>query len=109
MNPQQGQDLSALRAIMQQRGINASILDQQTSGSPGANPNMVPPSVSPQGSPMPSGMAPQAPQMAQAAPNTAQPTPGLPVGNPEAQTILKALSSRLSTISKLEEGKTGGM
>ena len=71
--------------------------------------------------PPPPGQAPQAPTMApvpgssltpqmpspmQTAP---QPTVGLPPGNPEALAIVKALTSRLATLSKAEEMQRNGV
>lgn len=91
------ENLSALKQVMQQQGMNAGVLDQKTPGAPGFNPTNVPPSIQPQGMPIPQGaqmpqqpVAPQSPQGG-----------GLPVGSPEANTIVKALSSRLGTLSKL--------
>lgn len=101
MNPQQGADLSALRQVMSQQGMNTGILDQQTSGAPGANPSNIPPQVQPQGAPQ---FAMQAPGMAQQAAPQGQ---GLPVGNPEAEIILKALTTRLATHNKLDLAKVG--
>ena len=89
-------DLSALRQVMEQSGMGGAALNQVTPQAPTAKPNMTP-SQPPQGGGMP---APQtaAPQSAQqAAPQGA----GLPAGDPEAQIILKALSSRLGTLGKL--------
>ena len=96
---------SALKQLLSQSGTPAgAALNQQTPASPSAQPNMVPPSVQPQGSPMPQapmgGMPPAGGQP--------QPSAGLPVGNPEAQLILKSLAKRLDTIDKLELGQ-GGM
>lgn len=102
MNPQQGADLSALRQVMSQQGMNTGILDQQTSGAPGANLANVPPQIPSQGG---------APVFAQQAPGMAQqPAPqgqGLPIGNPEAEIILKALTTRLGTHNEIDKAKAG--
>lgn len=89
-------DLSALKQVMQQQGMGqAGVLNQNN---PAASvPTQGQPT--PQGSPMPQG-AQQAPQGISAQ-QTAPQGQGLPAGDPEAQTILKALSSRLQTLGKL--------
>jgi len=96
MNPQQP-DLSALRQVMSQQGMNTGILDQN-------NPSQAVPSQGmPTGQPtMPVGgmQAPQGGNMPSA--TTQAPTgTGLPVGDPEAQIILKSLSSRLTQLGKM--------
>lgn len=94
------QQFQALKAVLAQG--NAP-LDQVGPGAPTAKPNMTAPSI-PQGrgmpAPQPSGQMPSAQGME-------NPQAGLPQGSPEAQTIIKALSQRLSTISKLETGQGG--
>jgi len=92
----------ALKTVMsQQAGTDgAAILNQQTPASPGAIPGTIPPSVQPQGSMQPP----------QAMPSASAPTPsgtGMPVGDPESQIIIKALNSRLSTLSKIDQAKAG--
>lgn len=95
--------LSALRQVMQQQQSgNAGVLSQNN---PSASvPMQGPPQ--PQGSPMPQAApAPTAPGMPSAQPAG---QPAMPIGNPEADIILKAMSKRLDTISKTDLGQ-GGM
>ncbi len=95
MNPQFGSgsniigDTSALRQVMQSQGVDPGILNQVSGAAPTAQPNMAKPPL-PQG-----GGAPMPAQQA-----TPQGT-GLPMGSPEAQTIVKALGSRLGSLSKM--------
>lgn len=88
--------MSALRTVMAQRGMNTGILDQQVTGTPAQKPNIVTPSITPQ----------QALPNAQNVPpvSTATAPAGqapMPTGSPEAMTIIKALSTRLSNLSKM--------
>lgn len=87
-------DTSALQKLMAESGIPANALQQVSGAAPTAQPNMAPQQAL--GGPAPQGMAPAA----QAAPSAPQ---GLPSGSAEADTIIKALSSRLSSISKQQE------
>lgn len=84
-------DLSALRQLMTDNGMDAGILAQQSQNSPVAKPNVLP-SQAPQGGglPQPQGAIPTGTE--------AQP---LPQESPEAATIIKALSARLSTLGKM--------
>ncbi len=92
-------------------------LNQVGPGSPAFQPGLLPPA--PQGpmgapppapqmpsipgaQPVPSAM-PQAPQMPLGQPAQPQGTVGMPPGNPESQMIIKALASRLASVSKSEE------
>lgn len=87
---------AALADAMGRRGMDASVLDQVTPGAPTAA-NRAPAPTVQQGAP--AGIA--APQ---AAPSV-MPTAGQPGGPPsgESGTIVKALDSRLKTLSKLQE------
>lgn len=93
-------------AIQRRQGGTGGAMEQVSPMAPSASPQMTstPPTASARALPqVPSAQAmPQTPS-AQTVPSQGA---GLPVGNPEAETILKALTQRLSTISKLE---TGGM
>lgn len=104
-------DLSALRQVMSQMGMDHGILDQVTPGAPTARPQtmqtlptqpgMTAPGQGAMGQSLtggsPDGMG-QAPLT-----NVGQPQGqlGLPAGDPEAQIILKSLSKRLDTLGKL--------
>lgn len=101
-------NLEALKQVMSQTGMDAGVLDQQMPGSPGAMPNATPTPNLPQGGvPTPMGQ-PTAPQpMPSAQPSTTPQGQGLPIGNPEADIILKALDNRLKTISKLDMAQMG--
>ena len=85
--------MSALRNVMAQRGMDTGILDQQVTGTPAQKPNVVPPTITPQ----------QALPNAQNVPpiSTATAPTGMPTGSPEAMTIVKALSTRLSNLAKM--------
>lgn len=100
MNPNQPQsmqgDLSALKAVMAQKGINTGILDQAVGGAPTANPANVPSPVSPQGAPNLAPTAPTPPVQTQVPQGM-----GLPAGDPEALMITKALAKRQETLGKL--------
>lgn len=82
----------ALKAVMQQQGIDTGILDQQTPASAGFNPALQP-SVqgAPQGAPAP---APQTPMPMEG---------GMPMGSSEASLIIQVLGDRLKSMSKQEE------
>ena len=102
MNPNFGSgsnilgDLGPLKQLMAERGIDSSILNQVSGAAPTSKPNLAPSGNLPQGAGIPQPIPGGAPQ-----PMASQPAPqGLPAGNPEAQTIVKALSARLSSLSK---------
>jgi hypothetical protein len=82
------QQFAALKQVLSQpQGSQAgALMNQQTPGSPSAQPNTIPQSVQPQGSPMPS-----------AAHQTPQGT-GLPTKDPEALIITKGLLQRQKTL-----------
>ena len=88
--------MDAVQAALSRRAQGGSqpALTQVSGSAPQAQPANMPS----QGPTMPSG----APQMAQPSPT---PSMGLPTGSPEAETILKALSSRLATLNKLQLGQ----
>ena len=81
-------------------GYGSATLNQVTPNSPTAQPNMVPPTVQPQGSPMPN-FSNASPEVMNQATTQPQPQAGLPAGDPEASLILKSLSKRLETLGKL--------
>lgn len=83
-------NLDALKSEMMGAGIDPSVLNRVGSNAPTARPNMAP-------AQLPQAQAPQ-PQ-ATPAPNTPAPT-GLPINDPEASLILKAMSARLGSLSK---------
>jgi hypothetical protein len=91
---------SALNEAMARRQTGQmGVTAQQTPGSPGATPGMQPPMP-------PTGAAPTDPMAAGGAPGA--PLPGAGGGaqpdSLEATLILKALDSRLKTISKIQGG-----
>lgn len=109
-------DLSALRQVMGQMGMNTGILNQNNpqasahapvtpQGAPGGlhtQPGMTAAGTGPVGQSLagsnpPAGMGQQPLQNA----GQSQTQLGFPAGDPEAAVILKALSSRLGTLGKL--------
>lgn len=89
-----------LQAAMQRRGMDSSVLDQVSPSAP-TSPDRGPMPTVPAGAPsaMPQGM-PQS----QGLPPQGQPG-GLPVNSGEASILIKALDSRLKTLSKLDEAQ----
>ena len=79
---------------MAQRGMSTGVLDQNVTGGPGAKPNVVAPSITPQQA------LPNAQNVPPVATATAPTGQGMPTGSPEAATIIKALSTRLQSLSK---------
>lgn len=84
-----------IKEAMARRGLGVSPMSQQSPAAPTFSP--VPQSPTGAASPM-SSMPP-----------TQSPTPGatggLPLSSPESQLIIKALDSRLKSLSKQEEGR----
>lgn len=112
MNPaSQGQDqFAALKQLLAQQGGGSSVLNQMTPQSGMQKPNVVqnlpvqPGMTAPGSGPIGTSLAgtpePGMGQQPLANAGTPQGT-GLPAGDPEAMTILKALSTRLGTLGKL--------
>lgn len=73
-----------------QQGGSSPALNQVSSAAPTSQPGMTPPSI-PGGGGLPAPSPTGAPA----------PSAGLPEGSSEAQTIIKALSNRLSNLSKM--------
>lgn len=89
----------AVKAAMDRRGMSGGVLNQNTQ-----DPNAVPPSMAP---PSTNGLPPQAPGGSMAPmPMSTGGTPPM-AGNPEAQLIIKAQNSYLSSLSKIAEAQAG--
>jgi hypothetical protein len=86
-------DIGPLREAMARRGVDSSILDQQTPASAGFNPATTPPSPT-QAVPAPAGA------LQPATIGGISTTP--PIS--EAELIIKALSERLKALSAIEKG-----
>ena len=101
-SPLLGGATGALSQVMQQQGMDPSVLSQQSPAAAGFDPGIVPPQVE-GGQPTPDS-APQG-----VIPPTGAPTPdgGLPPQQPaESQMIIDILGTRLKSISKQDEGKS---
>lgn len=99
----------ALKASLMSRGINPSILQKLSPSAPGFNPGISAPqsmsNIAPPPVPKPVGTPTPPPQM-----NTPQPTPAptpsqqqgqtMLANSPESELIIRALSQRLSSLSK---------
>jgi len=91
--------IQALKAAMQKRGMNASVLDQVSASAP-AGPSQVAPPV-PQTNPQVGAMPPATPQ---AGPTTQKPTP--PAARSEEMSIaLQALAGTVKTENKIAESQ----
>ena len=88
----------ALKAAMQRRGVDVGILNQISPTAPTA-PTSAPPPPVPQSAPsaLPPTTTPQLP---------AQTVGGILPSSGEAMILVKALDSRLKTLSKIDEAKT---
>ena len=87
---------NAIAEAMQRRGMDVSVLNQVTPTAPTAPERGLP---QPVGSVTPSALPPQPRGLPTSGPG------GLPVNSGEAQILIKALDSRLKTLSKLDEAQ----
>ena len=98
---------SAIADAMARRGMTSgSVLNQVGTANPNAAETPAVPVV---GAGSPSGV-PQVPPVQLPAPQDQQPqgqNTAVPVGNPEAQIIIRALNQRLGSISKIDEANAG--
>lgn len=100
----------ALAQSMQSRGVNPTpVLNQVSPGAPTFNPNMQPQQAQPGNPGVMAGMGqpPQGqPMPPQGAPQPLPPGVGGPMGDPENQLIIKALSAKLASNAKIAESQS---